>query len=78
MKCHPWMRVSVRPCVSACMCALSYFKFKLNFAFVYEDIFTTCVENVYGCENTSVKNFVPILKNNMAAIADCWKIVDMF
>ena len=28
-------------------------------------------ENVYGCENISIKNFVLILKNNMAAIVDC-------
>ena len=47
-------------------------------SFIYEDIFTKFVENVYGSENMSVKNFVLILKNSMAAIADCSKIIDMF
>ena len=41
------------------------------------DIFTKFAENVYGCENMSVKNFVLILKNNMAAIDDCLTIIDM-
>ena len=40
-----------------------------------EDIFTKFAENVYGFENMSVKNFVLILKDNMAAIADYSKII---
>ena len=48
------------------------------FTFIYEDIFTKFAENVYGCENLSETNFVLILKNNMAAIANYLKIIDMF
>ena len=42
------------------------------------DIFTRFAENVYGSKNMHVKNFVLILKNNMAAMADCMKIIDLF
>ena len=31
--------------------------------------------NVYGYENLSVQNFSLILKNKMAAIANCLKII---
>ena len=44
----------------ACMCVSSHFKVKLYIVFIYEDIFTKFAENVYGCENMSVKKFVPI------------------
>ena len=33
---------------------------------------------VYGCENMSLKNCTHLKKNNMAAIADDLKIIDMF
>ena len=46
-------------------------------AFIYEDIFTKFAPHAYGSENMSVENFALILKNNMAAIADCFKIIDM-
>ena len=64
---------SVRAFVCACMCVCHIFK-----SFIIEVIFIKFAENVYGCENMSVKTFVLVLKNNMAAIADCSKIIDMF
>ena len=39
------------------------------------DIFTKFAGNVYGYKNLSLKNFSLILKNKMAAIANCLKIV---
>ena len=65
-------------CVCACMCTLSHFKIKLYILFSYEYIFTKFAENVYGCENMSVKNDFTSLKKNMAAIANCWKIIGVF
>ena len=44
----------------------------------YEDMFTKFTQNVYSYENRSLKNFVPILKNKMAAIDDCSIIINMF
>ena len=64
------------PCVHACV-HLSYFLINLYIAFIYEDIFSKFAENVYGCENMAVTNFVLILKNK-AVIADWLKIIDMF
>ena len=69
---------SVPACMFACMCALSHFLINLYVSFSYEYIFTKFADHVYGCENMSVKIMVLILKNNMAAIADCSKIIDMF
>ena len=43
------------PSVHACV-HLSHFKIKLYNSFSYEDI-TKFAENVYGCENMSVKNY---------------------
>ena len=63
--------------VSACVC-LSHFYIKLYISSIYEDNFTKFAENIYGCENMSVKKLVLILKNNIAAIADCSKIINMF
>ena len=66
------------PCMHACMFAFVIFLINLYIAFIYENVFTKFAENVYGCKNMSVTNFVLILKNNMAAIADCLKIIDIF
>ena len=54
---------------SSCFCI------NLNISFIYEDIFTKFAGNVYGYENLSLQNFSVILKNKMAAIANCLKIV---
>ena len=53
----------------------SRFCINLNISFIYEDIFTKFAGNVYGYKNLSLKNFSLILKNKMAAIANCLKIV---
>ena len=63
--------------VHACL-HLSHLYINLYISFIYEYIFTEFAENVYGYENMSVKKFVLILKNNMAAIANCSKIIDIF
>ena len=52
------------------MCAFVMFYMNLYTSFIFEDIFKF-VENVYGCEYMSVKNFGLILKNKMATIVDC-------
>ena len=44
-------------------------------ALVYNDIFTKFAGNVYGYENLSLQNFSLILKNKIAAIANCLKII---
>ena len=62
------------PYVCACI-RLSHFCINLNISFIYEDIFTKFAGNVYGNKHLSLKNFSPILKNKMAAIANCLKIV---
>ena len=51
-------------CVHECV-DLSHFKINLYILSSYEDIFTKFVENVYGCENMSLKMMVLIFKNNM-------------
>ena len=64
--------------VCACVCACvrsSRFCINLNISFIYEDIFTKFARNVYGYENLSLKNFSFILKNKMATIANCLKII---
>ena len=76
MKCLPCIRACVRVCV--CMSAFVIFLINLYITFINEDIFTKFAENVYGCENFSVTNFVHILKNKVDAIADCLKIIDIF
>ena len=58
--------------VRACVC-LSHFYMNLYFSFICEDIFIRFAENVKDCGNISVKTLVLILKNNMAAIANCLK-----
>ena len=64
---------------STCACVhLLHCYINLYISFIYEGIFTKFEENVYGCENLSVKNFVLILKNNMAAIADSSKVIYLF
>ena len=62
------MRPSVRPL---------RFCINLNISFIYGDIFTKFAGNVYGYENLSLKNFSLILKNKMAAIANCLKIINL-
>ena len=47
----------------------------LNILFIFKDIFTKFAANVYGYEILSVQNFSLILKNKMAAIANCLKII---
>ena len=44
-------------------------------AFIYKDIFTKFARDVYSYENLSLQNFSLILKNKMAAIANCLKII---
>ena len=66
------------PCMCVCVCVFVIFLINLYIAFIYKDIFTKFAENVYGCENMSVTNFVFILKNNMAVIADYLEIINMF
>ena len=66
------MRPSVRPCIRA-----SRFYININISFIYKDIFTKFTGNIYGYENMSVQNFDLILKNKMAAIANCLKIIKM-
>ena len=61
---------SVRACVCACFHS-SRFYINLNISFIYKDIFTKFAGNVYGYKNLSVQNFGLILKNKMAAIANC-------
>ena len=61
---------SVRPSVRS-----SRFCINLNISFIYKDIFTKFAGNVYGYENLSLQNFSLILKNKMAAIANCMKII---
>ena len=53
----------------------SRFCINLNISLIYEDIFTKFAGNVYVYDNLSLKNFSLILKNKMAAIANCLKIV---
>ena len=54
MKCLLCVRACMLVVVHACV-HLSYFVINLYIAFMYEDIFTKFAENVYGCENMSVK-----------------------
>ena len=67
----PYMCASVRLCVRS-----SRFYINLNISFIYTDIFTKFAGNVYGYENLSLQNFSLILKNKMAAIANCLKIIN--
>ena len=46
-------------CVRAFVC-LSHYYTNLYISFIYEDIFTKFAENVYSCENMTVKYFVLI------------------
>ena len=62
----PYVRTSVRS---------SRFCINLNISFIYEHIFTKFAGNVYGYKNLSLKNFSLTLKNKMAAIANCFKIL---
>ena len=64
------------PSMHACV-HLSHFYINLYISFIDEDVFIKFAENVYGCENMSVKSFRVILKNNMASIPDCLKIIDI-
>ena len=75
---RPWSgdykMLSVRPCVRTSVRS-SRLCINLNISFIYEHIFTKFAGNVYGYENLSVTIFSLILKNKMAAIANCLKIV---
>ena len=42
---------------------------------MYKDIFTKFARNVYGYDNLSLQTFSLILKNKMAAKANCLKII---
>ena len=68
---------SLHACVHVCLhvCIVTFLNQALYRSY---DIFTKFAENVYGCENLSLKNCVLILKNNMAAMGNCSKIIDMF
>ena len=61
------------PSIRVSIC-LSHFYINLNISFIYKDIFTKSVGNVYGYKNLSGQNFGLILKNKMADIANCFKI----
>ena len=68
----------VHACVSVCESAsvhLSRFYINLNISFICKDILTKFARNVYGYKNLSVQNFGLILKNKMATIANCLKII---
>ena len=62
--------VCVRPSVH-----LSHFYINLNISFIYTHVSTKLKWNVYGYVYMSVQNFGLILKNKMAAIANCLKII---
>ena len=64
-------------CVHACV-RLSHFYINLHVSFIYQDIFTKFAENVYVCENMSIKKFCHHFKNNIATMANCSKVIDMF
>ena len=66
-------RLSVRVCV-----CVSHFYINPYILFIYEDIFTKFAEDVYDCENMSVKMLYSFKKNNLVTIDDCSKIIDMF
>ena len=59
-----------RTCVCLCIRS-SRFNISLNILFIYKDIFVNFAGNVYGYKNLSLQNFSLILKNKMAAIANC-------
>ena len=47
---------SIRAWGCACVCAFVTLLNQAYISFIYEDIFTKFAENVYGCNNMSVKN----------------------
>ena len=60
--------------IHACICHI------LTSTFIsdsFMQIHSKNLQNVYSCENMSVKIFGLILKSNMATIADCLKIIDL-
>ena len=65
--------ILARPCVR-----LSGFNINLYISFIYKDIFIKFEGNVYGYENLSTQNFGLILKNKVAALANCLKIIKLF
>ena len=67
---RPWLGDYKTPSVRS-----SRFCINLNISFIYEHIFTKFAGNVYGYKNLSLKNFSLALKNKMAAIANCLKIL---
>ena len=69
------------PSVHACVhlsVRLTRFCINFNVSFLYKDIFTKFAGNAYDYENMSLQNFSLILKNKMAAIANCLKIIKLF
>ena len=54
------------PSVRACV---------LYVSLIYEDVFTKSAK-MFMAKSMFVNNFLPILKNNMTAIADCYKIIN--
>ena len=76
---RPWSGDYKTPSVRACVCLSVrpsiHFCINHNISFIYKDIFTKFAGNVYGYENLSLQKFSLILKNKMAAIANCLKII---
>ena len=70
---HTCVSLCIRPCVR-----LSGFHINRNISFIYKDIFIKFAGNVYDYENPSLQNFGRILKNKMAAIGNCLKIIKLF
>ena len=80
---RPWSRDCMSVCTCVCFCIrpcvhLSGFNISLKISFNYKDIFIKFAENVYGYKNLSLQNFGLILKNKMATIANCLKIIKLF
>ena len=68
----PYLRAYIRASVHHVFCI------NLTISFIYKDIFTKFAVNVYGYKNLCRQNFSLILKNKMATIANCLKIVKVF
>ena len=64
-------------CIHLCV-RLSGFNINLNISFIYKDIFIKFAGNVYSYNNLSLQNFGLILKNKMAAKANCLKMIKLF
>ena len=74
---HEKQRLWSKDCKRLPCIHLSGFNINLNVSFIYKDIIKFA-GNVYGYKNLSLQNFGLILKNKMAAIANCLKIIKLF